>query len=226
MLAAAARAGLGDETRIHGVFDMGRWIHSQFEEQFAPYPHSACADISHVTAYLTDAGRELVPDRAVAFGMEHKRRLLDGEIEPVLHRLHGHRCVGECVHNDVGECVARVARRYLENHRQYLDYPPILAQQLPVGSGEAESGIRHLIKKRLDVAGAWTEDNGQRMLALISVRASGLWEDFWRWRDRRDVAAWHRRQRGEVRRRFRGRPRTHASAGGPPTSVTTGAAGN
>ena len=76
-------------------------------------------------------------------------------------------------------------------------------------------GIRHIIKKRLDVAGAWTEDNGKRMLALISVRASGLWEDFWRWRDRRDVAAWHRRQRGEARSRFRGRPRAW------PREVTT-----
>ena len=70
----------------------------------------------------------------------------------------------------------------------------------------AESGIRHIIKKRLDVAGAWTEANGKRMLALISVRASGLWQDFWRWRDLGDVEAWHGRQRGETRSRFRGRP--------------------
>ena len=207
MLAAAARAGLGDQTRIHGVFDMGRWIHSQFEEQFEPYPRTACADISHVTAYLTDAGRELVPAHPVVFGMEHKRRLLDGELEPVLRRLRGHRCDGDCVRTDEGECVVRVALRYLENNRKYVDnYPAILAQELPVGSGEAESGIRHIIKKRLDVAGAWTEANGKRMLALISVRASGLWQDFWRWRDLRDVEAWHRRQRGETRSRFRGRP--------------------
>jgi hypothetical protein len=208
MLAAAARAGLGDQTRIHGVFDMGRWIHSQFEEQFAPFPRTACADISHVAAYLIDAGRQLAPARPVAFGMEHKRRLLDGEVEPVLRRLRRHRCDrGTCVLTDDGECVARVASRYLENSRSYLDYPPILAQELPVGSGEAESGIRHIIKKRLDVAGAWTEDNGKRMLALIALRASGLWDDFWRWRDRRDVDAWHRRQRGQGRSRFRGRPR-------------------
>ena len=58
MLAAAAMAGLGDGTQIHGVFDMGRWIHTQFEEQFHAYPHTACADICHVTEYVCAAGRQ------------------------------------------------------------------------------------------------------------------------------------------------------------------------
>jgi hypothetical protein len=42
MFAAACAAGLGDHSRIHGVFDMGKWIHSQFEEQFAAYESSVC----------------------------------------------------------------------------------------------------------------------------------------------------------------------------------------
>lgn len=214
MFAAAARAGLGDKTRIHGVFDMGQWIHTQFEEQFHAHDRTACADICHVTDYLVDAGRELSPKNAVAFGMEGKRRLLEGEVEAMLSRLRKHRCDGECVmteDTEKRECVVKAALRYLANHRSYLEYPPILERNLPVGSGEAESGIRHLIKKRLDVAGAWTEQNAKRMLALISLRASGLWEDFWEWRDERDKKEWHRRQRGECASRFRGRPRTAPS---------------
>lgn len=208
MLAAAAQAGLGDGTHIHGVFDMGRWIHSQFEEQFHDHDRSACADICHVTGYLCEAGRELVgEERAASLGMECKRRLLEGDLHTVTAKLKDHECSEKCLCDEHGVCVVRVARRYLDNHRGYLDYPPILAKDLPVGSGEAESGIRHLIKKRLDVAGAWVEANAQRMLALISIRASGLWDEFWRWRDRRDVDTWHRRQRGEGISAFRGRPR-------------------
>lgn len=220
MLAAAVQAGLGDKTSIHGVFDMGRWIHTQFEEQFHAHTHSACADICHVTDYLCDAGRGLVGEaQATSFGMESKRRLLDGDIDTVTARLQGHACNDTCPVDEHGVCVVRVAKRYIDNHRVYLDYPPILARDLPVGSGEAESGIRHLIKKRLDVAGAWLEDNAKRMLALISIRASGLWDEFWRWRDRRDVDAWHKRQRGEQPSRFRGRPR------GAPTPLPTLVAG-
>jgi hypothetical protein len=153
MLAAAAEAGLGDQTKIYGVFDIGTWIHSQFEDQFHPYQHTACADICHATEYLSQAGRELCgPDQGGAFGMAGKRRLLDGDVAGVLADLQGHRCNGTCITDERGGCVVRAAARYLQNHRQYLNYPPLLEQGLPVGSGEAESGIRHLIKKRLDVA--------------------------------------------------------------------------
>lgn len=73
MLAAAVLAGLGDTSCIHGVFDMGSWIHTQFEKQFGVYEHSACADIMHVAQYLIDAGRVLVgEEKATAWGMEHK----------------------------------------------------------------------------------------------------------------------------------------------------------
>lgn len=223
MLAAAAMAGLGDGTQIHGVFDMGRWIHSQFEEQFHAYAHTACADICHVTEYMCAAGRVLHGNEgAVRWGMEGKRRLLEGDVQGVLDELWQHCCTASCDTDEHGQCLVRVARRYIANHRGYLNYPPILDRDLPVGSGEAESGIRHLIKKRLDVAGAWTEENAKRMLALITVRASGLWEDFWRWRRQRDVDAWRRRQRGECRRGFRGQPNQparHAAASRQPQAT-------
>lgn len=59
---------------------------------------------------------------------------------------------------------------------------------------EAESGIRHLVRTRMDVAGAWDQDNAILLLALISIRASGWWNDFWRWRNQRDIQRWHQRQ--------------------------------
>jgi len=217
MLAAAAQAGLGDDTKIHGVFDMGSWISSQFQEQFASYPHSACADICHVTHYLTDAGREIVGEQQAArFGMEHKQHMLAGDVELVSERLAQHRCHAGCLRDDHAECLVRVAERYLRNHRDYLDYPPIVAQELPVGSGEAESGVRHLLHKRLDVAGAWTENNARRMLAIISIRASGCWDDFWRWRDCKDRQRWQQRQNGALRSRFRGSPRVQQPKAPPP----------
>jgi len=206
MFAAAAMAGLGDNTKMHGVFDMGKWIHTQYEAQFHGHERTACADIVHVTEYLTAAGREIEGDeKAKAFGMENKHRMLDGENNLVLKTLEKHRCNSRCIRDEQGNCVVHAALRYLKNHREYLNYPPIIALGLPVGSGEAESGIRHLIKKRLDVAGAWVEGNAQHMLALIAVRASGLWDDFWQWRNRRDIDAWHKRQNGQLRSRFRGR---------------------
>lgn len=207
MLAAALEAGLRDHSQIHGVFDMGGWIHRQFEKQFEAYEHSACADIMHVADYLIDAGRVIAGiDGAVGWGKRQKRRLLDGQYDAVVADLDAHECSYACTSDEHPQCRVVVARRYLKNHAEYMnDYARIREHKLPVGSGEAESGVRHLIKRRLSIAGAWTEEHVDLMLALLSIRASGWWDDFWRWRDDRDQTQWHQRQRGHHRPRFRAR---------------------
>jgi hypothetical protein len=209
MMTAASEAGLRDHSRIHGVFDMGSWIHTQFEEQFDTYERSACADLMHVADYLIDAGRMIAgAEGAVGWGMMQKRRLLDGQFETVLQDLQAHTCADTCTSAEHPQCTVAVARRYLQNHRPYIDsYADIRSRDLPVGSGEAESGVRHLIKRRLSIAGAWTEAHADLMLAMVTVRASGWWDDFWRWRKDRDLASWRTRQVTSASPKFRGRQR-------------------
>jgi hypothetical protein len=209
MFAAALEAGLTEHSRIHGVFDMGKWIHTQFEEQFGAYEHSACADIVHVAEYLVEAGGVLVgQERALPWGMEHKRRMLAGEYDHVFGDLKGHQCTPACAKNESGKCLVRVAETYLENNRAYMtDYVEFMIANLPVGSGEAESGIRHIIKRRMAVAGAWTEENAVLLLALLTIRASGWWDAFWQWRCDRDRAAWRERQTTQAKVVFRGHRR-------------------
>jgi len=68
-----------------------------------------------------------------------------------------------------------IARRYLDNHERYVSqYAEIRRREVPVGSGEAESGVRHLLKRRMSIAGAWTEAHADRMLALLAIRAQRL----------------------------------------------------
>lgn len=207
MFAAAAEAGLSDTSKIHGVFDMGKWIHSQFEEQFFAYERSACADIVHVTEYLTDAGRVIVgQEKAEAWGMERKRRMLAGDYENILAELRKHECTTDCAKNEHKKCLVRVAQTYFENNGDYMTgYEDYMVRGLPVGSGEAESGIRHIIKKRMSVAGAWEETNAPRMLALLAIRHSGWWDAFWQWRQERDRQAWRDRREGKVKMLFRGK---------------------
>ena len=205
MFAAAIEAGFGDKSKIHGVFDMGKWIHTQFEEQFCAYERSACADIMHVAEYLTDAGRAIVgQENAKGWGMQRKRRMLAGEYESILAELRQHECTSSCEKNESGKCLVRVAQTYLENNGAYMkDYEDFMVRGLSVGSGEAESGIRHIIKRRMSVAGAWEENNASLMLALLAIRASGWWDDFWQWRAERDRQVWRDRQEGKVKALFR-----------------------
>jgi hypothetical protein len=209
MFLAAVEAGLRDNTSIHGVFDMGPWIHGQFEDQFQEHRHSAVADICHVTEYMAAAGKVILDsERGFSWALQRKEMLLAGKVAPVLASLSRHRGREACPRDKHGTCLVLAARRDLANHREYLNYPDALARNLPVGSGEAESTIRHIIRKRMDVAGAWKEPNANRLLGLLTIRHRGWWDDFWSWRDRQDLTTWRKRQQGELKSEFRGGPRT------------------
>ncbi len=74
----------------------------------------------------------------------------------------------------------RAARRYLSGRREQLAYAGARAVGLPIGSGEVESGHRHMIQHRLKLAGCWwKEPNAEAMLGLRVARANQLWDSYW-----------------------------------------------
>ena len=210
MLAVALLAGWDENTHIHGVFDMGTWIRTQFQEQFPnPAKRSAAADCYHTFEYVGGAAKVVAhaPAEQEWWRSLQKARLLKSQWPNTVAELEGHQCQPTCPKDEHGTCLAQVALRYLRNHHEYLDYARWLAEGLPIGSGEAEGGIRHYVRKRLDVPGAWVEANAKRVMALITIRACGWWNDFWEWRDRRDRVRFQERCAGQHRSRFRGTPR-------------------
>lgn len=61
-----------------------------------------------------------------------------------------------------------------------LDYRKALEEDLPIGSGEVESAHRHLLQKRLKIAGAWWRlDRAEEMAQLRTMRANLRWHEFW-----------------------------------------------
>jgi hypothetical protein len=64
---------------------------------------------------------------------------------------------------------------YLENKKDYLDYPAFLAAGWPVASGLIEGAARWLIKDRMQVTGArWNLDGAE---AVLKLRALALLRD-------------------------------------------------
>jgi hypothetical protein len=206
----ALEAGAGDDTHVHCTCDMAPWHRAQFEEQFSAHPNrSMCADFYHTLEYIAAAGRSVEhadrsdPRRWLAV---QARRLKQGERDAIIDECKGHSCAdGRCPLNDHGECAVRAARRYLRRFGEYMDYPRFIEEGLTIGSGAVEGRIRHLVRRRLDVPGDWREENLHPMLALISLRESGLWEEFWHWRDQRDRRRFGDRLRGVGLNRFRGK---------------------
>jgi hypothetical protein len=76
--------------------------------------------------------------------------------------------------------VVRSAYRYLFNRPNRLDYQGAIDSNLPIGSGEIESGHRYVIQNRLKLAGSWwTIENPKAMLALRICRTNQDWDAYW-----------------------------------------------
>jgi hypothetical protein len=205
---AALEAGMGDNTHVHGTCDMARWQVLQFEEQFGMQPKATlCADFYHTLEYVAVATTAVRPgaDTQQQTAMQ-ARRLKEGEREGIVADLRGHRCgCGKgCPKTDKDECVVVAATRYLTRNAAYMDYPRFIAEGLPIGSGEVEGRIRHIVRRRLDVPGDWREDNLALLTALLTIRHSGWWDDFWEWQDERDRKRFRQRLLGVGLNRFRG----------------------
>ncbi len=68
---------------------------------------------------------------------------------------------------------------YLENKKDYLDYPAFLAAGWPVASGLIEGAARWLIKDRMQVTGArWNLDGAEAVLKLRALIGNGDFDEY------------------------------------------------
>lgn len=208
MYLAALEAGMGDNTHVHCTCDMAQWQGLQFDEQFGAQPRATlCADFFHTLEYVAGASKAIEPDvdRMASWVAMQARRLKEGDRGAILGDLRAHRCKGRaCPTTDKDECVVTAAIRYLMRNGKHMDYPTFIAEGLPIGSGEVEGRIRHIVRRRIDVPGDWREENLVLLTALLTIRHTGWWDDFWKWQDARDRQRFHRRLLGEGLNRFRG----------------------
>jgi hypothetical protein len=183
LLECAARAGAGQQSRLHCVGDGAGWIVRQVEERFggrADY----LIDFYHVSEYLARAA-EAISRQPQVWRHRQQEWLKSNKVGKVLAELGAHL---EEPEEEEGQAPVRACWRYLGNRLANLDYQGALEAGLPIGSGEVESGNRSVIQARLKRSGSWwKEENAEEMLALRTLRASGRWESYWA--DLRQAAA-------------------------------------
>jgi len=170
----AKAAGLGDDTQVHGVGDGAEWILNQFQEQFGSQG-DYLVDFYHVSQYLAEAAAVISPKNPERWRRRQQERLLENQVTAVLRTLAAH-----LEPEAAAQAPVRAAHRYLSLRRDHLDYAGARAAGLCIGSGEIESGHRHVIQQRLKLAGSWwKEPNAQAMLGLRVARSNKLWHRYW-----------------------------------------------
>jgi hypothetical protein len=171
----ALKAGLGKKTLVHGLGDGAPWIVDKFRDNFGQQG-SYLLDFYHVSEYLAQAATKIArSDKQREWTRRQQGRLLNNQSGKVLRSLQPH-----LEPPDTEEAPVSAAHRYLSERHDCLDYASARASNLPIGSGEIESGHRHVIQKRLKIAGAWWKPiNAQALLNLRTARANHQWSHYW-----------------------------------------------
>jgi hypothetical protein len=174
----AEAAGLALQTYVHGLGDGALWIESTFREQFGAGKDCQATytvDFHHVSDYLAAAALVVAPQANKDWLHEQQERLRTNQVEIVLNGL-----APQLESAQQKEAPVRSAHTYIDQRQGQMDYAGALAKGLPIGSGEVEGGHRHVLQKRLKIAGAWwLEPNAEKMLQLRTVRANGDWDRYW-----------------------------------------------
>jgi hypothetical protein len=172
----ALKAGLGKKTLVHGLGDGAPWIVDKFRDNFGQQG-SYLLDFYHVSEYLAQAATNKIArsDKQREWTRRQQGRLLNNQSGKVLRSLQPH-----LEPPDTEEAPVSAAHRYLSERHDCLDYASARASDLPIGSGEIESGHRHVIQKRLKIAGAWWKPiNAQALINLRTARANHQWSQYW-----------------------------------------------
>ncbi len=146
------------------------------QELFCGRPVTHILDFFHLSEYLSDALKAIIPDAT-----ERRQRLEAGkarlkanqaaavleELRPLAAR-----------HEDVATCV-----RDMEANISRMQYGTCLARGLHIGSGVVESACRGLVGIRLRRPGShWSVAGAKAMLSLKSCIENNRWADFLHWR--------------------------------------------
>ena len=176
LVKSAIRAGLGQQTYVHGVGDGAEWIANQIGQRLGE-PGCYLLDFYHLCEYLAAASSVCAPDNSKAWMEQQKRRLKRNHVAAVIKALRPY-LEADTVPDKTPP--VRSAYRYIHNRRHQLDYKGAIAAGLPIGSGEIESAHRYVIQQRLKRAGTWwSVENAWAMLALRVMRANQDWQSYW-----------------------------------------------
>lgn len=175
--ACFVEAGGGKKTDLHCVGDAAQWIINQVEAKF-PQQATYLIDFFHMSEYLSEAAQEIEKENRLQWLNQQQEKMKQNRVSEVLEIVKAD--LSSRVKEGEGENRVRACERYLSNHLQYFDYKGAMEKELPIGSGEIESGHKWVIQKRLKLSGAWWKvENAEKMLALRVVRANDEWQSYW-----------------------------------------------
>ena len=164
------RPGLAVLRRVHVVGDGAVWIWNLAADHFGE--RTEAVDFYHAAEHVWTVARAVYgaeSDEARVGATVAIRAMREVGGAPV-------RAALAAIHPETTEAatVVRTERGYFATNAPRMDYPALVAQGLPIGSGAVESSARHLVQHRMKRPGQrWSDRGGRAMLTLRARAASG-----------------------------------------------------
>jgi hypothetical protein len=146
-------------------------------------------DLLHVTPRLWTAAKLFHPrdeSSAEAFVREQVRRILDGQVNTVIHSLRA-RATRRGL-SEEKKTKLEVICNYFAKNTKRMHYHEYLRQGYPIASGVIEGACRHVVKDRLERTGmSWTRPGAQAMLNLRAIWTCDQWDEYEKYRIERET---------------------------------------
>lgn len=136
-------------------------------------------DFAHATQHLWAVAHEVYGE-----GTEESRQW----VEPLIHQLrHGQAPAVLQTLDDLTTTIRKAKirhviereKRYLETHRDHLDYATYEQSGYPLGSGAMESACKQFQTRFKRSGQFWTQAGDEKLLCLATYRMSGRWHELW-----------------------------------------------
>lgn len=148
-------------------------------------------DIIHVIEYLWKASREFYSEGSTE-GEEWVSRYLLMILQSKAKRVASAIRRSATRQNKTDRANIDTCASYLHKYARYMDYNKYLTQGLPIATGVIEGACRYLVKDRMDITGArWSLKGAEAILRLRSIRASGDWEEYWKYHEKQELMRNH-----------------------------------
>jgi len=172
------RRGGDNAHTVVAVQDGAAWIQA-FIDYHCPQAKRVL-DFAHAQEYVARVGRAIYGAETAAFQQWYGRLSRQLGHQPPQHTLSELHLL-QRQHPDHPEYAAiALSIRYLEKRLPLMDYPHFRRQQIPIGSGIAESGHIVVMQSRMKQAGMrWAEANLNPMLALRMALCNQRWKTSW-----------------------------------------------
>lgn len=143
-------------------------------------------DLIHVIEYLWRAATcfcEEGSKEAEQWVSERLLRILEGRASDVAAGIRRSATRRELENRKAADECAQ----YLLNHKAYIHYNEYLGAGYPIATGVIEGACRHVVKDRMDITGArWSLAGAEAILRLRSLRASGDFNEYWRFHEQQE----------------------------------------